>query len=54
MNERPFRFTVHYRLISATDERLDLANPEHLRHARILAETMVARTGYKFPNDNPD
>lgn len=41
-------------LMSATNERLDLANPEHLRRARILAETMIARTGHKFPNDNPD
>jgi hypothetical protein len=40
-------------LMSATDERFDLANPEHLRRA-ILAETMIARTGLKFPNDNPD
>jgi hypothetical protein len=41
-------------LMSATDERFDLANPEHLRRALILAETMIARTGLKFPNDNPD
>jgi hypothetical protein len=40
--------------MSATDERFDLANPEHLRRALILAETMIARTGLKFPNDNPD
>lgn len=32
-------------LISATTERLDPANPEHLRRARILAETMIACTG---------
>jgi hypothetical protein len=41
-------------LMSATNERLDPANPEHLRRALILAETMIARTGHKFPNDNPD
>jgi hypothetical protein len=41
-------------LMSATDERFDPANPEHLRRALILAETMIARTGLKFPNDNPD
>jgi hypothetical protein len=41
-------------LMSATDERFDLAKPEHLRRACILAETMIARTGLKFPNDNPD
>lgn len=32
-------------LMSATTERLDPANPEHLRRARILAETMIACTG---------
>jgi hypothetical protein len=31
-------------LMSATTERLDPANPEHLRRARILAETMIACT----------
>lgn len=32
-------------LMIATEERLDPTNPEHLRRARILAETMIARTG---------
>jgi hypothetical protein len=32
-------------LMIAAEERLDPANPEHLRRARILAETMIARTG---------
>lgn len=32
-------------LMTATEERLDPTNPEHLRRARILAETMVARAG---------
>lgn len=32
-------------LISATKERLDPADPEHLRRARILAEVMIERTG---------
>jgi hypothetical protein len=41
-------------LMSATEERFDPANAEHLRRARIIAETMIARTGLKFPNDNPD
>jgi Immunity protein 52 len=34
-------------LMIATEERLEPANPEHLRRARILAETMIARTGYR-------
>jgi hypothetical protein len=33
-------------LMSATTDRLDPTNPEHLRRARILAETLIARTGY--------
>ncbi len=33
-------------LMSATTERLDPMNPEHVRRARILAETLIARTGY--------
>jgi hypothetical protein len=41
-------------LMSATNEPLDLTNPEHLRRVGILAETMIARTGCKFPNDDPD
>jgi hypothetical protein len=32
-------------LMSATEERLDPTNPEHLRRARILAETMISRAG---------
>jgi len=32
--------------MSATTERLDPMNPEHVRRARILAETLIARTGY--------
>jgi hypothetical protein len=31
-------------LMSATDQRFDPSNPEHLRRACILAETMIART----------
>ena len=31
-------------LMSATTDRLDPTNPEHVRRARILAETMIART----------
>jgi len=34
-------------LITATDERLDPANPEHLRDARVIAEIMMACTGEK-------
>jgi hypothetical protein len=34
-------------LISATKERLDPTDPEHLRRARILAEAMIERTGQK-------
>jgi hypothetical protein len=33
-------------LLTATEERLDPTDPEHLRRARFLAETMIARTGY--------
>lgn len=32
-------------LMTATTERLDPMNPEHVRRARILAETLIARTG---------
>jgi hypothetical protein len=35
-------------LLSATEERFDPTNPEHLRRSLVLAETMVARTGEKF------
>jgi Immunity protein 52 len=41
-------------LMSATDQRFDPSNPEHLRRACILAETMIARTGVKLPNYGPD
>jgi hypothetical protein len=34
-------------LMTATEKRLDPTNPEHLQRARILAETLIARTGYK-------
>jgi len=34
-------------LMIATDDRLDPANPEHLRRARIVADTMIACTGYQ-------
>jgi hypothetical protein len=33
-------------LMSATEERLEPTNPEHLRRARILAEMLIKRTGY--------
>jgi hypothetical protein len=32
-------------LLTATEERLDPTNPEHLRRARTIAETMMARAG---------
>ena len=32
-------------LMTAAEERLDPTNPDHLHRARILAETMMARTG---------
>jgi hypothetical protein len=31
----------------ATEERLEPSNPEHLRRARIVAETMIARAGQR-------
>jgi hypothetical protein len=34
-------------LMTAAEDRLDPTDPEHLRHARILAETMIAFTGYQ-------
>jgi hypothetical protein len=34
-------------LLIATEDRLDPDNPEHLRHARIIAETMIACTGWQ-------
>ncbi len=33
-------------LMIAAEGRLDPTNPEHLSRARILADTMIARTGY--------
>lgn len=33
-------------LMIATEDRLAPNNPEHVRHARVLAETMLACTGY--------
>jgi hypothetical protein len=33
-------------LMIATEDRLDPTNPEHLRRARIIVETMIAATGY--------
>lgn len=41
-------------LMTAVEERLDPTNIEHLRRARILAETMVKHTGDEFgPNPQP-
>jgi hypothetical protein len=40
-------------LMIATEDRLDPANPEHLRRARIIAETMMARTGYSSSKPAP-
>jgi hypothetical protein len=40
-------------LMSAAEERLDPANPEHLRRARILAETLIAATGYSEKYGRP-
>lgn len=37
-------------LLITTEERLDPDNPEHLRRARIIAETMIACTGYQPGN----
>ncbi len=34
-------------LLITTEDRLDPANPEHLRRARIIAETMIACTEYQ-------
>jgi hypothetical protein len=34
-------------LMIVTEDRLDPANPDHLRRARIVAETMIARSGYE-------
>jgi Immunity protein 52 len=40
-------------LMTTTEEPFDPTNPEHLRGARILAETMIARVG-RYPIYNPD
>jgi Immunity protein 52 len=40
-------------LMTTTEEPFDPRNPEHLRGARILAETMIARTG-RSPIYNAD
>ena len=40
-------------LMSATKERLDPTNPEHVRRTRILAETMIAQTGNRFARKKP-
>lgn len=34
-------------LMTAAEDRLDPTNPEHLRRARVLAEILIARTGYQ-------
>lgn len=34
-------------LMTATEDRLDPTNPDHVRRARVLAEIMIARTGYQ-------
>ncbi len=34
-------------LLTVTEEPLDPTNPEHLRGARIVAETMIAHVGYR-------
>jgi hypothetical protein len=36
-------------LMSATTERLDPDNPEHVRRARMIAEVMIARIGLERP-----
>jgi hypothetical protein len=40
-------------LLSATEDRFDPANPEHLRRAHDLAEIMIARTGDGATDTNP-
>lgn len=40
-------------LLSATEENFDPTNPEHLRRARLLAETMISHTGDEADDDNP-
>jgi Immunity protein 52 len=39
--------------LSATEEAFDPTNPEHLRRARLLAETMISHTGDEADDDNP-
>jgi hypothetical protein len=34
-------------LMIAAEQRLEPTDPEHLRRARILAQIMIARTGYR-------
>jgi len=40
-------------LLSATEENFDPTNLEHLRRARLLAETMISHTGDEADDDNP-
>jgi hypothetical protein len=40
-------------LMIATEDRLDPTNPKHLRCARVLAEIMMARTGYEPGGTTP-
>jgi hypothetical protein len=40
-------------LLSATEDNFDLTNPEHLRRARLLAETMISHTRDEADDDNP-
>jgi hypothetical protein len=40
--------------MTTIEEEFDPRNPEHIRRARILAETLIARPGLKFPNEDPD
>jgi hypothetical protein len=40
-------------LLSATEDRFDPTNPEHLRRAHDLAEIMIARTGDGATDTNP-
>jgi hypothetical protein len=40
-------------LPSATEEAFDPTNPEHLRRAQLLAETMISRAGDGADDDNP-
>jgi hypothetical protein len=40
-------------LLSATEENFDPTKAEHLRRARLLAETMISHTGDEADDDNP-